>query len=163
MKCSGEISAFGFLYDLNLFSDLTYFLTGPNQGDQSDHRGRRWVVGLDAHHTIFGELFGRKMEKTPGLPVRNDWIHNGLYQSVNRLPVDKVHSSTGNILRATTQADRINNTQSAVPGRGVVELNPCPPVPGDSEHGEIEDNEDEPKEVLLARNCLFTQSPILYP
>ena len=87
-----NISAYGFFYDLNLFSDFTYFLTDPNRGDQFNQRDRRWVAGLDAHNTIFGELFGRKVENTFGLQVRNDWIHNGLFQSENRVRIDKIDS-----------------------------------------------------------------------
>lgn len=106
-----KISAYGFFYDLNLFSDFTYFLVDPNRGDQFNQRDRRWVAGMDAHHTIFGEVFGRKTENTFGLQVRNDWIHNGLFQSQNRLRVDKTDSTTGNTLPSTTQADRFTDTQ----------------------------------------------------
>jgi hypothetical protein len=52
-----------------------------------------------------------QMENTSGLQVRNDWIHSGLYQDENRVRVDKTDSSTGNILPATTQADRFTDTQ----------------------------------------------------
>lgn len=106
-----KISAYGFFYDLNLFSDFTYFLTDPNRGDQFNQRDRRWVGGFDAHHTVFGDLFGRKVESTFGLQVRNDWIHNGLFQSKNRVRVDKIDCSTGNTLPATTQADSFMDTQ----------------------------------------------------
>jgi hypothetical protein len=106
-----KISAYGFFYNLNLFSDFTYFLTDPSRGDQFNQRDRRWVAGLDAHHTSFGEIFGRKTETTFGLQVRNDWIHNGLFQSKNRIRVDKTNSSTGNTLPATTLADRFTDTQ----------------------------------------------------
>ena len=51
------------------------------------------------------------MENTFGVQVRNDWIHNGLYQSENRVRVDKTDSATGNTLPATTQADRFTDTQ----------------------------------------------------
>ena len=51
------------------------------------------------------------MENTFGLQVRNDWIHNGLYQTEDRLRVDKTDHSTGTILPATTQADRFTDTQ----------------------------------------------------
>ena len=73
--------AYGFYYDLDLFSDFTYFLTDPIRGDQFEQQDRRWVAGLDARHTIFSQWFGRKVENTFGLQVRNDWIHNGLFQT----------------------------------------------------------------------------------
>ncbi len=73
-----KISAYGFYYDLNLFSDFTYYLDDPNKGDQFEQQDRRWVGGLDARHTIFSTWFGRKVEDTFGLQLRNDWVHNGL-------------------------------------------------------------------------------------
>jgi hypothetical protein len=69
------------------------------------------VAGLDARHSIFSQWFGRRVENTFGLQVRNDWIHNGLYQDQNRVRVDKTDSSTGYTLPATTQADRFTDTQ----------------------------------------------------
>jgi len=103
--------AYGFYYDLDLFSNFTYYLTDTTRGDQFEQQDKRWVVGLDARHAIFSEWFGRKVQNTFGLQVRNDWIHNGLYQSENRVRVDKTDSETGNILPATTQADRFTDTQ----------------------------------------------------
>ena len=106
-----KVMAYGFYYDLDLFSDFTYFLTDPIHGDQFEQKDRRWVAGLDARHTIFSQWFGRKVENTFGLQVRNDWINNGLYQTENRVRVDKTDSSTGTTLPATTQADRFTDTQ----------------------------------------------------
>jgi hypothetical protein len=84
-----SVAAYGFYYDLNLFSDFTYYLDDPVKGDQFEQQDRRWVAGLDARHTIFGTLFGHKMANTFGLQVRNDWIHNGLFRSEARLRTDK--------------------------------------------------------------------------
>jgi hypothetical protein len=106
-----KVGAYGFYYDLNLFSDFTYYLTDPNRGDQFEQKDRRWVAGLDAHHTIYSQWFGRKVANTFGVQVRNDWIHNGLYQSEDRARLDKLDSSTGTTLPATTQADRLTVTQ----------------------------------------------------
>ncbi len=69
------------------------------------------MAGLDARHTIFSQWFGRKVENTFGVQVRNDWIHNGLFQAEDRVRVDKTDSSTGTTLPATTQADRFTDTQ----------------------------------------------------
>ena len=43
-----KIMAYGFYYDLDLFSDFTYYLTDPIKGDQFEQQDRRWVAGLDA-------------------------------------------------------------------------------------------------------------------
>jgi hypothetical protein len=84
-----RITAYGFYYDLNLFSDFTYYLDDPEKGDQFEQQDRRWVAGVDAHHTISGRWLGRKMENTIGLQVRNDWVHNGLFRTENRIRTDK--------------------------------------------------------------------------
>jgi outer membrane cobalamin receptor len=106
-----KIMAYGFYYDLDLFSDFTYFLTDPIHGDQFEQKDNRWVAGLDARHTIFSQWFGHKVENTFGLQVRNDWIHNGLFQTEDRERVDKTDPSSGTTLPATTQADRFTDTQ----------------------------------------------------
>jgi len=85
-----KITLYGFYYDLNLFSDFTYYLDDPNKGDQFEQQDRRWVAGLDAQHTIFSQWFGRKVENTFGVQVRNDWVHNGLYRTENRGRTDKL-------------------------------------------------------------------------
>jgi len=105
-----QVVAYGFYYDLDLFSDFTYYLTDPLRGDQFEQQDKRWVAGLGARHTIFSEWFGRKIENTFGLQVRNDWIHNGLYQTEDRARTDKTDSS-GNTLPATTRADRFTDAQ----------------------------------------------------
>jgi outer membrane cobalamin receptor len=106
-----KIMAYGFYYDLDLFSDFTYFLTDTNKGDQFEQQDKRWVAGLDARHRIFSQWFGRDVENTFGLQVRNDWINNGLYQTDNRVRVDKLDSATGTILPAVTEADDFTDTQ----------------------------------------------------
>jgi hypothetical protein len=106
-----KITAYAFYYDLDLFSDFTYFLTDTNKGDQFEQQDKRWVAGLDAHHTLFNQWFGRDVENTFGLQVRNDWINNGLYQTENRVRVDKLDSDTGTILPAVTEADHFTDTQ----------------------------------------------------
>lgn len=106
-----KVMVYGFYYDLDLFSDFTYFLTDPVRGNQFEQKDNRWVAGLDARHTIFSQRFGRKVKNTFGLQVRNDWIHNGLFQTENRVRVDKTDSETGTTLPATTEADRFTDTQ----------------------------------------------------
>ncbi len=109
-----KVMAYGFYYDLDLFSDFTYYLTDPIRGDQFEQKDRRWVAGLDASHTIFSHWFGRKVENTFGLQVRSDWVNNGLYQTEDRVRVDKTDADTGTTLPATTQADRFTDTQVGV-------------------------------------------------
>jgi len=83
------VMGYGFYYYLDLFSDFTYYLNDPVKGDQFEQQDRRWVTGLAAAHTIFGQWWGRRVENTFGLQVRNDWVNNGLYQTQNRTRSDK--------------------------------------------------------------------------
>ena len=84
-----QIMAYGFYYYLNLFSDFTYYLDDPVKGDQFEQQDSRFVLGVDVRHTLFNNWFGRKVENTFGLQVRNDWVHNGLYRTENRVRTDK--------------------------------------------------------------------------
>jgi hypothetical protein len=84
-----SLMAYGFYYDLNLFSDFTYYMYDPVKGDQFEQQDRRWVGGLDARHTVFSQWWGRRVETTFGLQLRNDRVHNGLYRTDNRARVDK--------------------------------------------------------------------------
>ncbi|HWB83463.1 MAG TPA: TonB-dependent receptor [Bryobacteraceae bacterium] len=106
-----KVMAYGFYYDLDLFSDFTYYLTDPVRGDQFEQKDNRWVTGIDTRHTIFSQWFGRKVANMFGLQVRNGWVHNGLFQTENRERVDKIDSDTGTTLPATTQEDRFTDTQ----------------------------------------------------
>ncbi len=94
-----------------MFSDFTYYLTDTNLGDQFEQQDRRWVSGLDARQTYSSQWFGRDVENSFGLQVRNDWINNGLYQTEDRVRVDKFDSATGAILPATVEADHFTDTE----------------------------------------------------
>jgi hypothetical protein len=107
-----KIMAYGFFYYLDLFSDFTYFLTDPALGDQFEQQDKRWVGGLDARHIIFSQWGDRDVVTTIGLQVRNDWIDNGLYQTINRQRTDKTDSQNGgSLLPAVTEADDFTDTQ----------------------------------------------------
>ena len=111
---ASKIMAYGFYYDLDLFSDFTYFLVDPVRGDQFEQQDRRWVVGFDAHHTVFSQWAGRKVEYTVGLQLRNDWTHNGLYATESRVRMEKsdynTDDSTPPTLPATRERNRFTDT-----------------------------------------------------
>ena len=131
INSESKLMTYGFYYDLDLFSDFTYYMTDYKKGDQFEQQDRRWVAGLDAHHTIFSQLFGRRMGNTFGLQVRNDWIHNALFQTENRVRADKTDYSAplpptpGDsyppILPATAQADRFTDTVVSFYGENKIE------------------------------------------
>ena len=113
-----KIMAYGFYYDLDLFSDFTYYLTDTNRGDQFEQQDRRWVGGLDARHTITSQWFGSDVENSFGLQVRNDWINNGLYQTEDRVRVWTTDTDLGglhhgllHLLPADTDVNHLTDTQ----------------------------------------------------
>jgi hypothetical protein len=105
------LMAYGFYYDLDLFSDFTYYLTDHLRGDQFEQKDNRWVAGIDLQHTFFQRWMGRQMVNTFGLQGRNDWIHNGLYQTEDRLRVEKTDFSAGTTLPLVTERDHFSDTQ----------------------------------------------------
>ncbi len=116
---STKVNAYAFYYDLDLFSDFTYFLTDDIHGDQFEQKEHREVAGLNASHTIYGKLFGREMENTFGLQVRNDWISDGLFQTEDRNEINKIDTNPadpnfGQVIPATIKQDAITQTSAGL-------------------------------------------------
>ncbi len=66
-------------YDLDLFSNFTYFLNDPVNGDQFEQEDGRWFVGGEARRLW---EFGQGNSGTVGLQTRNDFIRDiGLYNT----------------------------------------------------------------------------------
>ena len=69
--------------DLRLFSNFTYFLDDPVNGDQFEQVDRRTVLGGGAAHTWRSTLGGRQVEHTAGVQLRHDDIGEvGLHHTV---------------------------------------------------------------------------------
>ena len=79
-----KVNAYGFYYDLDLFSNFTYFLDDPARGDQFEQQDQRWVAGLNASHTLFNEWWERPVENTFGFQTRHDVVGNGLFKTQHR-------------------------------------------------------------------------------
>jgi len=107
-----QIMAYTFHYDLNLFSNFTYFLGSP-EGDQFEQQDNRNVAGLKASRTFNGQFLGHKMQNTVGTQVQQSWIDVGLYQTVDRVRTNKVDYD-GNIIPATTKVDEISETSAGI-------------------------------------------------
>jgi hypothetical protein len=101
-----KVMAYGFYYDLNLFSDFTYYLVDPYKGDQFEQQDRRWVAGFDVRHTIFSQWYGRRVETTFGMQLRNDCIHNGLFRTEDRVRTSKT-VYTANYLDEPSTLDQV--------------------------------------------------------
>ena len=92
---STQVNLFVVASRLNLFSNFTYFLDSPFDGDQFAQPDRRVTTGINASHSWSSKLWGRPSENTVGLQFQNDNINNSLANSI-----------AGQIV-STTRADRI--------------------------------------------------------
>ena len=69
---------------LDLYSNFTYFLDNPIDGDQFNQPDRRVSTGINASHTWQMPFMGYASENTIGVQFQNDTIRNGLYNTKAR-------------------------------------------------------------------------------
>ena len=80
-----QSTAYWFKYKLNLFSNFTYFLDDPENGDQFEQADDRNVYGWTGSWSKTGELFGAPTRNTLGFELRQDRIDPvGLYSTRQR-------------------------------------------------------------------------------
>lgn len=72
-------------YDLDLFSNFTYFMDHPVQGDQFEQQDRRWFVGGQVTNDWHWDAWGQEQRVTLGAQMRTDFINGlGLYNTTQR-------------------------------------------------------------------------------
>ncbi len=87
------VSAYAIRYDLNLWSNFTYFLDYPQRGDQFEQVDDRWIYGGRAAYRFEGTLAGLPMTNTVGGQLRYDDIEEvGLYRTDDRRRFGTVRS-----------------------------------------------------------------------
>ena len=101
---SSRVSAYVIANRLALFSNFTYAMEDPVNGDQFAQPDRRVTTGLDASHTWHRHTDRGSSDTTIGVQLQNDNIHNGLY-----------HTRQRQIL-STTRQDHIVETSIGVYG-----------------------------------------------
>ena len=79
------VVAYATYYDLELFSDFTYFLDDPIHGDQFEQKDQRVQIGLTASQTWTLKILGIDTQNTVGLQERTDFIHLGLYHTQDQV------------------------------------------------------------------------------
>ena len=82
-----KFNAYVVSQQLDLYSNFTYFLDDPVNGDQFNQPDRRVTTGINASHTWQMPLMGFKSENTVGLQFQNDNIHNALNLTKARSPL----------------------------------------------------------------------------
>ena len=78
------VNAYVIRQKLDLFSNFTYFLDNPVDGDQFAQPDRRTTTGVNASQTYATTLWGRESEFTLGAQLQNDSIANALQNTVAR-------------------------------------------------------------------------------
>jgi outer membrane receptor protein involved in Fe transport len=81
-----QTTAYGVRYYLNLFSNFTYFLNNPPDGDQFNQYDNRRTYGWNGNWSRSEQLFGMAIRNTVGWDLRQDRIAPiGIYDSVRRI------------------------------------------------------------------------------
>lgn len=107
-----RVSGYAMHYRLQLWSNFTYALERPDDGDQFEQQDARTVLGMRATHA-FDHLIGPLAARTEvGVQLRHDRIRVGLYDTVQR------------VRRATTREDRVRESMAAVHADSSIELLP---------------------------------------
>ena len=78
---STKVNAYVIGWQLKLFSNFTYFLDDPVNGDQFSQPDKRTTSAVNASHTWRSPWGGRDSEWTIGVQAQNDNIFNGLYST----------------------------------------------------------------------------------
>ena len=81
---STQVNAYLVDNKLDLFSNFTYFLDNPIDGDQFAQPDRRRTAGLNASHTRRFAGLGMESENTFGMQLQTDNIFNGLLNTKAR-------------------------------------------------------------------------------
>jgi hypothetical protein len=96
-------SAFLLRNSLNLFSNFTYYLDDPENGDQFEQAERRVAAGGRVTYRRMGRFLDRHTESAAGVQIRRDWLH----------PVGLYHTAARQRL-LTTREDRVGQTMLGV-------------------------------------------------
>ena len=90
-----KVTAYAIKYKLDLISNFTFFLDDPVHGDQQEQVDNRWVTGGKVAHRRLSRIWGRSMQNTVGVQVRNDNIPEvGLYHTQSRVRLDTKSKSS---------------------------------------------------------------------
>ncbi len=96
-------TAYAIDYDLNLWSNFTYWLDDPENGDQFEQADDRRIFGWVGAWSADTTLFGRPTRNTMGFQLRQDRIDPiGLYKTVARNRV------------STTREDKVTESSAGV-------------------------------------------------
>jgi outer membrane receptor protein involved in Fe transport len=106
-------AAYAIRYRLNLFSNFTYFLDDPIDGDQFEQADDRLVTGVRGSHRWLARWGTVSVENLVGVQARHDDIRNvGLYRTRHRERL------------STTRQDRVGETSGGVYAQTTLQWSP---------------------------------------
>jgi carboxypeptidase family protein/TonB-dependent receptor-like protein len=118
-----QVKAYAIDYGLDLFSNFTYFLDDPVNGDQFEQKDQRSIFGASVSQRFLSRWFGRDTESVVGLQGRFDHIPTvGLYhtrerQRLETIRQDRVDQGSGSaFFQASTQWTSAFRTVAGVRG-----------------------------------------------
>jgi len=83
-NASTEVTAHVAHWNLELYSNFTYFLDNLDDGDQFAQPDRRTTSAIDVRHAWASNWFGREGESQVGVQLQNDNIFNALFNTKAR-------------------------------------------------------------------------------
>lgn len=89
-----QLNLYALYYRLALYSDFTYFLVDPVNGDQFSQRDRRGVFGGSGSQKWDSKISGHAVKTTVGFQGRADIISLGLFHTKGRGVIDPVDLSS---------------------------------------------------------------------
>ncbi|MRX11792.1 TonB-dependent receptor plug domain-containing protein [Pseudoduganella sp. FT25W] len=108
-----ELDAYLLHSRLDLFSNFTYALERPEQGDQFSQSERRNTAGLNAAHSWQSGLAGLAMRNKLGLQVRFD-----------RLAPVRLYQTEARLRSATVREDTVRESSAALYGENLTQWTP---------------------------------------
>jgi outer membrane receptor protein involved in Fe transport len=108
-----EMDAYVLHSSLDLFSNFTYRLVKPDQGDQFNQSERRTTTGMNLAQSWTADLAGLEMRNKIGLQYRVDRLSPvGLYDTVARVRTD------------TVREDRVQESSAGIHAENVTQWTP---------------------------------------
>jgi hypothetical protein len=107
-----RVAAYAIDYELKLFSNFTYALERPAQGDQFSQQDKRSIYGLTASHAFDHSIGSLPARSEFGVQLRHDRIRVGLFDTVARQ------------ITGTTRDDKVQETLLGLYGQTSIELTP---------------------------------------
>lgn len=106
-RSTTELTAYVGAYSMDLYSNFTYFLSDPVNGDQFNQVDDRSFAGFRIANSRDNELFGREGEFTLGLQSHHDFIDEvGLHNTAARTRFGTVRSDEVYEMNVSTFANQ---------------------------------------------------------